>query len=184
MGTSTRGSKCCCHAKSAGRASLASCPPRPGLRVSLLPAYRSHGEEIRIPGPRNHMKRRTIVAYPILAVALSATAACTRPAADAQLTAPPNQTNAQLTAPPSQTNAVVAPSSPVAPAPSSSVLGAASAETTPAERPMSLDPALLALRNELLETDAKNPLRTAHFRPLCDKDGYPLVGNEIGRAHV
>lgn len=43
---------------------------------------------------------------------------------------------------------------------------------------MSTDAALLALRDELQKEGREKALaRTAHYRPLCDKDGYPLVGN-------
>jgi hypothetical protein len=39
-------------------------------------------------------------------------------------------------------------------------------------------PALVELRNELLDTEPAQALeRIDHFRPLCDADGYPLVGN-------
>jgi hypothetical protein len=40
------------------------------------------------------------------------------------------------------------------------------------------DPALLALSNELEQAGRDAAMkRIDHFRPLCDKDGYPLVGN-------
>src|SRR5262249_30578981 len=40
------------------------------------------------------------------------------------------------------------------------------------------DPNLVGLREELVTTDRKQVDATLkHFRPLCDKDGYPLVGN-------
>jgi hypothetical protein len=42
---------------------------------------------------------------------------------------------------------------------------------------------LVALRNELdTQTEAGALARRAHFRPLCDKDGYPLVGNLIRKG--
>src|SRR5262249_10420891 len=49
---------------------------------------------------------------------------------------------------------------------------------TPPNRPMSDDPALLALRGKLAGKPRAEVLANpAPFRPLCDKDGYPLVGN-------
>ena len=40
------------------------------------------------------------------------------------------------------------------------------------------DPKLLALREELDRTSGDQIVaRQDHFKPLCDKDGYPLVGN-------
>jgi hypothetical protein len=44
-------------------------------------------------------------------------------------------------------------------------------------------PDLLLLRAELDQAGRANALaRAEHFRPLCDADGYPLVGN-IARKH-
>lgn len=37
--------------------------------------------------------------------------------------------------------------------------------------------ALLALRSELKDTALNVALQQPRFRPLCDEDGYPLVGN-------
>jgi len=40
------------------------------------------------------------------------------------------------------------------------------------------DPKLLALRTELGALDRNEAEKQiAHFRPLCDENGYPLVGN-------
>jgi hypothetical protein len=45
------------------------------------------------------------------------------------------------------------------------------------------NPRLLALRDELApKTEAEVRANQAHFRPLCDKDGYPLVGNLARKA--
>ena len=45
------------------------------------------------------------------------------------------------------------------------------------------DPALLALRNELLpKTQEEAFASLAHYRPLCDRDGFPLVGNVARKA--
>jgi hypothetical protein len=55
-------------------------------------------------------------------------------------------------------------------------LPAAMASPDPA--PPVLDSKLLALRDELApKTPAEMLANQAHFRPLCDKEGYPLVGN-------
>jgi len=45
------------------------------------------------------------------------------------------------------------------------------------------DPQLVALREELDRcTEAEALARREHFRPLCDGDGYPLVGNLIRKG--
>lgn len=42
---------------------------------------------------------------------------------------------------------------------------------------------LEALKSELeLTSPAKAIEKMSHFRPLCDKDGYPLVGNTIRKG--
>jgi len=44
---------------------------------------------------------------------------------------------------------------------------------------------LLALRTELLEAQPEAALTAmAHFRPLCDADGYPLVGNVANKVQT
>jgi hypothetical protein len=46
------------------------------------------------------------------------------------------------------------------------------------ERAKSTDPKLLALRDELFYTSQKEALaKREHFKPLCDADGFPVVGN-------
>jgi hypothetical protein len=46
------------------------------------------------------------------------------------------------------------------------------------EKPAPNDANLLALRDELGNTSREQVLANKdRFRPLCDKDGYPLVGN-------
>jgi hypothetical protein len=101
------------------------------------------------------MKPRALRTYKILAVAVAA-AGCSSP------TAP--EAKAEL---PSQTA-----SPPLAVQP-----GAAAT-------PQPLDQvALMTLSAELSQLEpAKAFQRTAHFRPLCDKDGYPLVGNAMRKA--
>ena len=42
---------------------------------------------------------------------------------------------------------------------------------------------LLELRSELANTPPAQALeRIDHFRPLCDADGYPLVGNVASKG--
>ncbi|MEZ4299220.1 MAG: hypothetical protein R3B70_29995 [Polyangiaceae bacterium] len=54
----------------------------------------------------------------------------------------------------------------------------AAVQTPP--KPRAEDPALIALRDELSVAGPTQALsKKAHFRPLCDKDGYPLVGNVV-----
>ena len=65
---------------------------------------------------------------------------------------------------------------PVSPAPvasAASVVREAGAE----------DPKLLPLRDELYATKRDAAFaNVGHFRPLCDEDGYPLVGNLARKA--
>lgn len=49
----------------------------------------------------------------------------------------------------------------------------------------SATPALLELRGALIKAGAdKARADVARFRALCDKDGYPLVGNLVGKRGV
>jgi len=102
------------------------------------------------------MKPRVIASYKILAVAL-ATASCGK-----ATTSEHEQTSA----------------SPPVPAPSAS-----GSQATPAVGPAVVsddkaDTNLLLLRAELVgETCESAFAKQAHYRPLCDKEGYPLVGN-------
>jgi len=96
--------------------------------------------------------KRVLRPYKVLAVALSA-AACHKPAPDP------------------------VPETSQAPAP----------RATPARSAPPPDPevptALLALRAELETVAAPEALaRLSHFRPLCDAEGYPLVGNMARKA--
>ena len=46
-------------------------------------------------------------------------------------------------------------------------------------------PALLALRGALIQAGRdKAQAELARFRALCDQDGYPLVGNLVGKRNV
>ena len=61
------------------------------------------------------------------------------------------------------------------------LLSSAAAFASPEHRPPDDDhakPELLKLRAELYHSTADAAKKQlAHFRPLCDADGYPLVGN-------
>lgn len=58
----------------------------------------------------------------------------------------------------------------------------AAAIAAPAREP-SKDPKLLALAEELGSTEKDQALaRLPYFRPLCDADGYPLVGNLVRKG--
>src|SRR5689334_19963994 len=59
----------------------------------------------------------------------------------------------------------------------------AEAEATPEQdRPVDKKE-LWPLREELFNGGREKALaNVAHFRPLCDKDGYPLVGNVIRKS--
>ncbi|MFO0612250.1 MAG: hypothetical protein U0414_06670 [Polyangiaceae bacterium] len=45
-------------------------------------------------------------------------------------------------------------------------------------------PSILELREELYRLEDSDAVfaRTAHFRPLCDADGYPVVGNVVRKV--
>jgi hypothetical protein len=46
-------------------------------------------------------------------------------------------------------------------------------------------PALLQLRMDLIKAGHdKAQADVSRYRPLCDKDGYPLVGNMVGKRGV
>lgn len=120
------------------------------------------------------MKRRVIHPYKILAVALGgvagASVGCT--------TQPRPDPTPTTTASPANVNtAPLASSLRPAEAPAPSAPGAA-LDHAPPPTDDKADPKLLALRDELDRTASDQlPAKQDHFRPLCDKDGYPLVGN-------
>ncbi len=119
------------------------------------------------------MKRRVIHPYKILAVALGGVAG-----ASVGCTTQPR---------PDPTPTTTASAANVTPAPSASSLRPAEAPTPWAPGAAldhapptddKADPKLLVLRDELDRTASDQlPAKQDHFRPLCDKDGYPLVGN-------
>jgi hypothetical protein len=104
------------------------------------------------------MKPRVIAPYKVLAVAL-ATVSCGK----ATTEEPQSQqapTTREVSAAPE------APATQASPPPASSV---------PDDK---AEPNLLLLRTELDGETRESALsKQAHYRPLCDKDGYPLVGN-------
>ncbi len=117
------------------------------------------------------MKPRVLKTYKILAVAITAaTAGCNKAVVPDPSTEPTAEAITQQAPAPSSAepgHATEAPSPQVTAAP-------------PPERPASNDPALLALRAELKAAGREAVFaKVAHFRPLCDKDGYPLVGNLV-----
>jgi len=61
------------------------------------------------------------------------------------------------------------------------LLSSAAAFASPEHRPPEdarAKPELLKLRAELFHSSEEaSKKQLAHFRPLCDADGYPLVGN-------
>lgn len=130
-----------------------------------------------------HTKPRAVVTYKVLAVALTAAAAgCTRSPAEGVQAVPVPQ---EITgAPAAQGAPGAARAAPGQGAPASADQAPpAPGQAAPPERAMSEDPALLALRDELLTSGRAGALaKTAHFRPLCDKDGYPLVGNLVRKT--
>jgi hypothetical protein len=131
------------------------------------------------------MKPRALKTYKILAVALAATG-CTKAVGPDPSTEPTaesisQEAPAKKAADPAPAEAVNAPGSP---AHATDVPSAAAIATPPIDRPLSNDPALVALRGELAGAGRAGALaKVTHFRPLCDKDGYPLVGNVVmGKA--
>jgi hypothetical protein len=113
------------------------------------------------------MKKRVLRPYKLLAVALGLTPACANePAAQAPHATPSASasTSASIETPPIASSA--APSSAAAPSAST---------TAPSFAP---NPELEALRGEMAkQTPAKVWANHDHYRPLCDANGYPLVGN-------
>lgn len=127
------------------------------------------------------MKPRILRTQKLLAVAITTAAAgcAERPPAPVAETAAsiPHAAPAHAPAPAPAPLDPVPPSTP----PAAQIAPAAvhlTADPAPPERPLSSDPALLALRDKLAGMKPEAALaERARFRPLCDADGYPLVGN-------
>jgi hypothetical protein len=63
------------------------------------------------------------------------------------------------------------------------VSGCMTDDAQPAPAHMDHSAALVDLRDELLATEPTQALeRIDYFRPLCDADGYPLVGNVASKG--
>jgi hypothetical protein len=127
------------------------------------------------------MRPHTIRTTKLLAAAVTLTACADRTPSPAPPPTPTATVVAEWSPPPAPTAAAaVEPSStpPVAEAaPPAEVAGAVE---PPARRPSQ---ALKDLAGELAYTDHDAVLaRRAHFRPLCDARGYPLVGNLIRKG--
>lgn len=102
------------------------------------------------------MRRRVLTTTKILAVALATGPACTK-------------TEVRPDPPPVSSAPMVASALPTT--------------STPAPSARSEDPKLVALRDELASTKESEALSNlTRFQPLCDKDGYPLVGNLARKA--
>jgi hypothetical protein len=119
------------------------------------------------------MKPRTIQTIKLLAVAVTASG-CTRTEIGAE-PAEPTVATAQAAGTP-------APSA--NPAPPGAVAQPAEEERPIPPLPPSPEGAkLVALAQELDQAGPEGAAReVARFRPLCDKDGYPLVGNVMGKG--
>ncbi len=106
------------------------------------------------------MKKRALSPIKILAFAVTAGCTAPEPVNAPQHVAPAEATTAPPTPPP--------------------------ATEEPREKPLPIDignPNINTLRAELAKDD-KALERVDHYRPLCDKDGYPLVGNLQQKGRV
>lgn len=104
------------------------------------------------------MRPRAIHTQKLLVIALTAVAGCSERSPEARSEPPAPASAAPLAA-----------ETPVATSP-------ASARPTSNER-------LVTLREELFASQREDALaKVAHYRPLCDAQGYPLVGNVIRKA--
>lgn len=112
------------------------------------------------------MKPRVIHSYKILAVAITAGVGCTTP----EQPRPEAQPNPPRTE---------APATPVTQAPQPG----AGPEHAPPPSDDQVDPKLIELRAKLELAGREKALADEKtFRPLCDADGYPLVGNLMRKS--
>lgn len=121
------------------------------------------------------MKRRILTTQKILAVSFIAAGCATQATPEAQSASAPIQElpTTVLVAPPTAQPLIQPASVSAMPTP-------AAATPAPAESP---EKAAYALRNELENTTRADVMkRIAHFRPLCDKDGFPVVGNAVRKG--
>lgn len=128
------------------------------------------------------MKPRTVRTTKLLAVAvLAPMSAAFSLACTSQPDATPERASADLPArrAPSSAGAASAPAPPAA----SSSAATASASSSAHAAPEHPDPALYPLAAELDAVGKTGAFaRLSHFRPLCDKDGFPLVGNLVRKG--
>ncbi|MBK8257985.1 MAG: hypothetical protein IPK82_35635 [Polyangiaceae bacterium] len=135
----------------------------------------------------NQPRRRVLVATKILTVALTAATGCTTVNSASgtlsETSVPTVEIGHSDVAPAAVSTAAVAlVESPVEPAPP---VDSAQAVAVPVPSPQPPEPEqnspLALLRDELVSLGRieKALLKKEHFRPLCDKDGYPLVGNVV-----
>lgn len=136
------------------------------------------------------MKRRKLTTQTILAVACFA-AGCgadeMRPASvpttDERPAAAPNAAATPIAVTPVVVTPLAAAPLPAQPAPSPEVLPVSATSEPSSVTPPKVSQALHNLQGELYNSTQKEALqRAGHFRPLCDKDGFPLVGNAQRKA--
>jgi hypothetical protein len=110
------------------------------------------------------MKPRTLQTFKILAVA-AATAGCTR-TVGAEVGAEPAKPSVEAAAPLPPPDPQARADRPIPPLP-----------------PGPAGVALLDLSRQVHDAGPEKAReQAAHFRPLCDKDGYPLVGNLMSKS--
>jgi hypothetical protein len=147
------------------------------------------------------MKPRVLTTQKILVAVITATAAagCARPAAEPMpATAESVAVDVPQAQPAAQQAASAAPSAQAArldllpaasptetapvPTEAASQVQAVSTKSKPVEP--ARDSKLHSLREELyaLDNEEQALAKKAHFRPLCDADGYPVVGNVMRKA--
>jgi hypothetical protein len=149
-------------------------------------------------GDETMARKRTITTVLLLTAVPSATlaiAASARTPRDASVEAPPapdaavrlvEGASASDAADPAESApasdaAGPAEGAPERPAPNSEP-GPTGAEPPPDDK---APPALIKLRFELFAAGRDGArAQTSHFRPLCDRDGYPLVGNMASKGNL
>jgi hypothetical protein len=128
------------------------------------------------------MKPRVIRTSKILAIAVTTAAVSASPGAVANA-----EVVAEPAAPAPEAVGAAAPPIEATPAPGQdravNVGGSARQAELPPQTPPVDKKELWPLREELFQGTREQAIaRVAHFRPLCDKDGYPLVGNVIRKS--
>ena len=122
------------------------------------------------------MKPRVLSPYKILTIAAFSTGTAGGLACTTTPHAAPVASNVTLAAP-----------APPSPPPRTDTGPATVAAAQPEAAPPAADsqePRLLTLRAELDGEGDKALKRVAHFRPICDAKGYPLVGNLMRKGQV